>query len=50
MHVEGAPILHVVDDETLFSAVKFVVSLTKDSLWGMILTLWVAVYIGVPNT
>ena len=40
MDIEGAPVLHKVDDATPFSAAQFVEPLTTESVWETILSLW----------
>ena len=50
MYIEGAPVLHMLDDETHFSAAKFVEPLTSESIWETILTIWITVYTSLPNT
>ena len=49
-YIEGGPVLHMVDDAAHFSAAQFVESLTTESVWETILTLWATVCTGLPNT
>ena len=49
MYIEGAPVLHMVEDTTHISAAQFFELLTAVSVWETILTLWAAVYTGFPN-
>ena len=41
---------HIVDNATHLIAAQFVDTLTTESVWETILTLWVIVYTGLPNT
>ena len=50
MYIEGAPILHKVDDAKYFSAARFIEPLTTESVWKTILTLWATIYSGLPST
>ena len=49
MYIEKAPVLHMVDDATHFSAAQFVEQLTTESALETIPILWVTVYTGQPN-
>ena len=49
MYFEDALIPHMLGDETNFSAAQFVHPLTTESVWETILTLWAAVYTGLPS-
>ena len=50
MNIDGAAVLHMVDDATYFSAAQFIKPLTNESVWETIITLWDSVYIESPNT
>ena len=49
MYIEGAPVLHMVDDATHFCAAQFVELFTNESVWETIFTLWETVYTGFPD-
>ena len=50
MYIEEAPVLHMADDATHFSAAQFFDLLTTESVWESLLMLLAAVYIWLPNT
>ena len=50
MYIEGAPVLHMVDDTTHFKAAKFVEPATTESRWETIIRLWATIYTGLSNT
>ena len=50
MYIEGADVIHMVDDAAYFSAAQFVGHLKTVSVWETILTLWATVHTGLPNT
>ena len=50
MYIEGASVLHMVEDATHFSAAQFADPLTTEYVWQTIFTFWVIVYIGLANT
>ena len=50
MYIEGAPVLNMIDDATHLSAARFVEPQTTESITETILTLWAAVYTGLPDT
>ena len=49
MYIEGAPVYHMIDDATHFSAAQFSKPLTAESFRDTILIFWAAVYTGLPN-
>ena len=49
MYIEGAPVLHMIDDATHFSAAQYIEPLTTESFREIILTLWETVYTELPN-
>ena len=50
MYIEGAPVLHMVDDATYFSATQLVHPLMTESVWEIILSLWATACSGLPDT
>ena len=50
MFIEGAPVLHVVDDAKQFNAAQFSQPPITNSLWETTLTLWATVNCGLLYT
>ena len=48
-YIEEDPVLHMVDDETHFSAAQLVEPPTPESVWETIVTYWDTVYSILPN-
>ena len=49
MYLENALVLHVVDEDTTFSAAAFLGKETADATWNTFMNIWVCVYIGFPD-
>lgn len=50
MYLDGLPVLHVVDNDTLFSAATFLTEgETSEAIWRAYLQCWVTPYVGHPD-
>ena len=50
MYIAGDSVLDIVDEAMHFRTAKFIETLTTESIWKTILTLWATVYSGLPDT
>ena len=49
IHIEGDPVLHIIDDAAYFSAAQVVESPKTESVGKALFTLWVADNTGLPK-
>jgi hypothetical protein len=49
MHLDGRPVLHVVDDATAFQAGRFLPSLSAKDTWEAFKLCWTDTYLGPPD-
>lgn len=49
MYIGFAPVLHIVDESTRFSAAQFLPDVTTLTIWDTPLRCWATVYTGLPN-
>lgn len=49
MYIGNAPILHIVDEATRFSAARFLPKVSSDCIWRVLLECWATIYTGLPN-
>lgn len=50
MWIDNAPVLHVIDTDTMYQDAEFIVAKTAAALWESFLRSWVTLFIGYPNT
>lgn len=49
MYIDSNPILHVVDEATLFQAARWLKNMTASHTWEMLRLCWIDVYTGPPE-
>lgn len=49
MHLEGKPVLHVVDEATRYQAARWLPDVGADTVWNALRLCWIDVYIGPPD-
>lgn len=49
MYLDRKPILHIVDEVTIFSAARFLPTASKKYVWQMLQTCWATIYIELPH-
>lgn len=49
MYIDGAPVLHVVDDATSFQAARWLPDIATRTVWNALRNCWLDVYIGPPD-
>ncbi|POS82418.1 hypothetical protein EPUL_005471, partial [Erysiphe pulchra] len=48
LYIDGAPVLHVVDEATRFQAARFLPNMTAVTLWETLRLCWIDTYLGPP--
>lgn len=48
LYIDGAPVLHVVDEATRFQAARFLQDMTASALWEALRLCWIDTYLGPP--
>ena len=49
MYLDGAPVLHIIDESTHFSVAKFLPRISTNAIWHTILNSWATIYTGLPH-
>ena len=49
MYLDGRPVLHIADEATRFSTVRFLPKISTDAVWDAIVLCWSSVYTGLPQ-
>ena len=49
MFIDGAPVLHIIDEGTKFSAARFLPNQQTGTIWKTILECWAVIYTGLPH-
>jgi hypothetical protein len=50
LYLDGAPVLHIVDLSTNFSAAQFLPDVSTNTVWSCLLRHWCYIYTGLPDT
>lgn len=49
MYLDGDPVLHIVGEGTMFSAARFLPSISTGAIWETFMKCWDLVYTGLTN-
>jgi len=49
VHLEGKPVLHVIDEATAFQAAKFIPDFAASTVWEALEMCWINTYLGPPD-
>lgn len=49
MYIDNLPILHIIDESTRFSAVRFLPTVSTIDICKTLLRCWASIYTGLPN-